>query len=53
MKLRIDKTSRRTGFHKLAIPSAPKFNTTIKSKLGPIKMPKMPKVTMPKMYGFK
>lgn len=56
--MRIDKTSRRVGFHKLAIPKStlgkgsPMIGGQIPKALGPIKVPKLPKVKMPNYGGF-
>ncbi len=49
MKLRIDKTARRVGVHKLQIPTAPKVKLIGKS-FGPIKPVKVPKLKLPQ-YG--
>ncbi len=49
MKIRVNKTSRREGFHQLRVPKAPKVKQ-IGSSLGPIKPPKVPKMKMPQ-YG--
>ncbi len=51
MKIRIDKTSRRVGFHKLAMPKSPSISAMVGKSLGPIKTVKltMPKIKKPKI----
>ena len=51
MKFRIDKTARRVGFHKMAMPKTPKISAMIGKTLGPIKTVKltMPKIKRPKI----
>ena len=49
MKLRIDKTARRVGFHKLQIKT-PKISALVKiGNSGPIKMPKLQQIKRPKI----